>query len=184
MHPKGSILIFVVILVVAVVASCYLVIEKTTSAYLVLNGNKKISNTSGKIPGPDELTYNYSGSLNDIKNYKLYGKVNTAFVNGSFTVYSKIYNLPDPQPGHNYQGWLGKKSEDGNIKYVNIGTAEKNSNEFVNIFQGGTDMSFYIYYLLTEELADQTPEVPTNKISEAILTKNEIQPTPRKINSN
>ncbi len=184
MHQKGNILIFVIVLVLAVIISGYLVIEKTTSTYLSTNTNTKISKTIGKILGPDGLTYNYSANLSDLKNIGISGKVNTSFIDGSFTVYSKIHNLPDPQAGHSYYGWVGKKSEDGNIKYVNIGLVAKNDKEFINIFQGGTDMSYFIYYLLSQETDNQDPKTPTSKIAEAILTKNEIQPTPRKINPN
>jgi len=184
MQQKGNILIFVIVVVLAVIISGYLVIEKTTSAYLSTIPNKKISKNTGKILGPDGLIYNYSANINDLKNIGISGKVNTSFIDGSFTVYSKIHNLPDPQAGHSYHGWVGKKSEDGNIKYVNIGLAAKNDMEYTNIFQGGTDMSYFIYYLLSEETDKQNPKTPTDKIGEAILTKNEIQPTPRKINTN
>jgi hypothetical protein len=183
MHPKGNVLIFLLVSVVAVIFATYIVIENTSRSYLRVLSNKKPPTNIAKILSPDELVYQYSGKLTGVRDQKLNGKVNTAFIDGSFTVYAKINNLSNPQPSHKYYGWIGKRGETGQIKYINIGQAVKNDDYYVNIFQGATDISTHTFYALSEESDSQEPQQPTSTIGESILTKNEIQPTPKKINN-
>ncbi len=177
MNQKGNVLILLLVVVVAVIASGFILIENMTKTISQAQGIKNSGSQLEKVLSPDELSYQYSGDIVDVNNFGLTGKVNTSFFGGSFTLYVKINNLNEPARGSQYIGWLAKRNESGGMRYFKTGSAVKNSNTFVNIFQGGTDVTNYNYYILSQESDDQV-ETPSNKIVEAFLTKNEIQPTP------
>ncbi len=181
MHPKGNVLVFLLVTIVAAIFAIYIVIENTSSSYLNSFASNKTSITKGtKILSPDELAYQYSGNISGIREYKLEGKINTSFTDGSFTVFAKIYGLPDPQQSHKYYAWLGKRGETGQITYINVGEVSKNNDHYVNVFQGASDISNHIFYAISEESDSLLPTQPTITIGESILAKNEIQPTPKK----
>ncbi len=177
MNQKGNVLILLLVVVVAVITAGFILIENMTKSISQAQGIQNSSSKYEKIPSPDELSYQYSGDIVDVNNLGLNGKANTSFFGGSFTLYAKINNLKEPNNGSQYIGWLAKRNDAGGMRYFKAGSAVKNADTYVNIFQGGTDVTNHNYYILSQESDDQV-EMPSNKVVEAFLIKNQIQPTP------
>ena len=177
MNQKGNVLILLLVVVVAVIMAGFILIENMTKSISQAQGIQNSGSKYEKILSPDELSYQYSGDIVDVNNFGLTGKAHTSFFGGSFTLYVKINNLNEPSEGQQYIGWLAKKNETGGMRYFKAGSAVKNADSYVNIFQGGTDVTNHNYYILSQESDDQV-EMPSNKIVESFLIKNQIQPTP------
>lgn len=183
MRPKGTVLVFVIITIVLIGLGLFIfskIFSNTPLSYSSPNGQSS-SSPKLKIASPDELTYQYSSNLDDLTRTGAKGRVSTGFFDGSFTLYAKIYSLKDPNPKYVYQGWVGKKDDGGEIKYTSVGLVAKNGDDYVNIFQGGTDWTNRIYYVISEENELAIPISPSNKLIQGILQRNEIQPTPKTV---
>lgn len=173
MLPKGNIFILLLVVVGSVIISVFFVIENMVKVPNFSSTQSQYSAPEqSKIPSPDELNYLYSAELLDINNLGLSGRTSTTFFGGSFTIYTKILNLKDPDRGKQYIGWLVKRDPNGSLTYFKVGAAYRNSDNYVNIFQGGTDITHYRQYVLSVE-SDENVTIPSNKITEAYLIKTE-----------
>lgn len=172
MLAKGNVFILLLVIIGSVIVSVFLLIENMTKTPDFSSLQSQYSSDHGKVPGPDELKYLYSAELLDTNNLGIRGTTNTTFFGGSFTIYTKIFNLKDPGDGKQYIGWLVRRDPNGSLMYFKVGTAYKNIDDYVNIFQGGTDITHYRQYILSVE-SDENVSIPSNKIAEAFLVKNE-----------
>lgn len=81
------------------------------------------------------------------------------FENGVFT-HSVLADLPDPQGGHFYEGWLVRGQEgDENFVVLSTGRMRIAKGGWVLDFQSNNNLSDYNNVVITlEEVADTTPE--------------------------
>jgi hypothetical protein len=97
--------------------------------------------------------------LKDVSGGTGSGLATRNYEGGKFT-HAVLADLPDPEAGAFYQGWLVRgKEEDANYAYISTGGFSIAKGGFMLEFESSTDYSDYTAVVVTlERVNDRTPE--------------------------
>ncbi|MBI2474017.1 anti-sigma factor [Candidatus Uhrbacteria bacterium] len=93
-----------------------------------------------------------SAALADVTGGDSFGLAYAHFEDGTYTIISKMGNLPEPAQGYFYEGWLVRRGDDFSV--LSIGHAVKTEKGYMNVYQSPTDLSDHAFYVLTLEPED------------------------------
>ncbi len=96
-----------------------------------------------------------SAALADVTGGDSFGLAYAHFEDGTYTIISKMGNLPEPAQGYFYEGWLVRRGDDFSV--LSIGPAVKIEKGYMNVYQSPTDLSDHAFYVLTLEPEDTNP---------------------------
>lgn len=93
-----------------------------------------------------------SAALADVTGGDSFGLAYAHFSNGTYTIMTKMGNLPEPAQGYFYEGWLVRRGDSFSV--LSIGRAVKIEKGYMNVYQSPTDLSDHAFYVLTLEPED------------------------------
>ena len=93
-----------------------------------------------------------SAALADVTGGDSFGLAYAHFEDGTYTIITKMGNLPEPAQGYFYEGWLVRRGDAFSV--LSIGRAVKTESGYMNVYQSPTDLSDHAFYVLTLELED------------------------------
>ncbi len=105
-------------------------------------------------------------ALADVTAGGSFGLAHATFANGQYLLFAKMGNLPEPQNGFFYEGWIVRRGE--TLSVMSVGRAQRVGDQYVNAFRSKTDLSNHDFFVLTLEPSDNNP-VPAEPILEGIL---------------
>jgi len=108
----------------------------------------------------DEVAYAYSGELKDVTGQKTIrgitttnkssGQAQADYLNNKYMLIAEFTDLPEPQDGDFYEGWVVRSSP---FNFISTGKAVLENNEYINRFVSDEDWLDHSLYVLT--LADK-----------------------------
>lgn len=134
----------------------------------------RLKNVEGKNPANIEkyLAKDFTGwnsaALADVTAGGSFGLAFATIENGTYTLVAKMGNLPEPQNGYVYEGWLVKRGEE--MQVVNVGVARAQETQHIMIFMSPEDLSDYTFFVLTLE-PDDDNTAPAEHILEGTLNE-------------
>ncbi|KKR04646.1 MAG: hypothetical protein UT30_C0005G0049 [Candidatus Uhrbacteria bacterium GW2011_GWF2_39_13] len=90
-----------------------------------------------------------SAALADVTGGDSFGLAYANFSNETYTIITKMGNLPEPAQGYFYEGWLIRRGDSFSV--LSIGHAVKTEKGYMNVYQSPTDLSDHAFYVLTLE---------------------------------
>ncbi|MEK7615264.1 MAG: anti-sigma factor [Patescibacteria group bacterium] len=107
-----------------------------------------------------------SAALADVTTGGSFGLAHATFQNGSYLLVSKMGNLPEPQNGFFYEGWIVRRGDV--MRVMSLGRAQLVENQYVITFRSRVDLSDHDFFVLTLEPSDNNP-VPAEHILEGMF---------------
>jgi len=149
--------IFVILLVL--VAGAY---------YVFSNDSEDDLYEEEKIEETEEMTYSYSGTLEDVSGGDSSGVVQAIFEDGTYSMRAAFADLPAPEGTDFYEGWIVRKGED--FDTISTGEAVLVDGEYVNTYEADQDLTDHSFYVLTIEPDDGDP-APADHVLEGTLSQ-------------
>lgn len=107
-----------------------------------------------------------SAALADVTGGGSFGLAFTQLDKSGFTLIAKMGNLPIPQEGFFYEGWIVRRGD--TMSVVSTGKVQQVGEQTVNVFLSPTDFSDHDFYVLTLEPDDGDP-APAEHILEGTI---------------
>lgn len=112
-----------------------------------------------------EAVYTHMADLIDVSGGDATGIAKAGFVNQTYNLSASFANLPDPEQGYFYEGWVVRKEP---FDFISTGEAEKLGGVYSNLYKSETNLMDYDFYVLTIEPDDNDP-APAGHILEGTL---------------
>ena len=96
-----------------------------------------------------------AAALADVTGGGSFGIARTRFLNGKFILVAELGNLPDPQLGYSYQGWLVRRGEQ--MDAVSAGIPVKTDKGNAIVYLSSQDFTAHDFFVLTLEPDDGNP---------------------------
>ncbi len=107
-----------------------------------------------------------SAALADVTGGGSFGLAFSTTESGGYALLAKMGNLPIPQQGYRYEGWLVRRGSE--LSVIPLGPATQIEEQFVQVFLTQEDISDHDFYVLTLEPDDENP-TPAEHILEGTL---------------
>ena len=104
-----------------------------------------------------------SAALADVTTGGSFGLAFSKIESGSYTLVSKMGNLPELSEGSHYEGWIVKRGD--GMRVMSVGKAIKNEDQFIIVFKSSEDLTAFDFFVLTLE-PDETNPAPASHILE------------------
>lgn len=121
----------------------------------------KVSTDEGRVEMADEdkeqqkeVEYSFEGVLEAVDGGNGTGVAKAVFADGKYMMMASIENIPDPEEGFFYEGWVVRPSP---FNFISTGELEKVDGKWINNYMSETDYSDHIRYVLTIEPDDNDP---------------------------
>lgn len=112
-------------------------------------------------PGP----FDFNTDLEDVSGGNATGYAGAYFAEGEYHVFAQFENLPHPEEGYFYEGWVVRKSP---LSVLSTGEAVRSLGDYHNTFRSAQDLTDHDFYVLTLEPDDGDPE-PAEHILEGTM---------------
>ena len=130
-----------------------------------------------------EIIYDYFGQLTDVTQAKTIRGVMTAgnasggaratFYDDTYYLLATFANVPEPQNGDFYEGWVVRKEP---FDFISTGPVVVIDGAMVNGYVSKQDLTDYNFYVLTLEPDDGNP-APADHVVEGTMQKLDIEST-------
>lgn len=100
------------------------------------------------------------------------GNVKASYLESGYFMVASFDNLPDPEDGYFYEGWLVREGEDPDI--VSAGRVGKADGAYTNVYTSLDDMTDHDLFVLTLENDDEAKEPSKDRIFEGRLENIEM----------
>ena len=107
-----------------------------------------------------------SAALADVTGGESFGLAFSRYTKGQYTIVGQLGNLPEPQTGYVYEGWLIRRGE--NMSVVHVGVAHAVESGHGLVFLSNEDLSDHDFFVLTLE-PDDLNSNPAEHILEGTL---------------
>ena len=116
-----------------------------------------------------EVSYAYSGELKDVTDQKAIrgiittdetgGEAQADYLNDKYMLIAEFENLPEPQDGDFYEGWVVRSDP---FDFISTGKAVLENDEYINRFLSEENWLDHTQYVLTLEPDDDNPAPATH----------------------
>jgi len=113
------------------------------------------------------IDYTYRGQLADVAGGNASGTASADVVDGAYHLYASFANLPAPEDGYFYEGWVVRKSP---FDVVSTGVVTEHSTQTVNAYLSRENLLDHTFYVLTLEPDDGNP-APAGHVLEGTLVQ-------------
>ena len=126
----------------------------------------ELSVTNGVVK---DVSYDYFGDLVDVSGGEASGTARAYFNGQEYILVADFNNLPDPESGYFYEGWVVRKQP---LSVISTGSAKSRKLEstYQNTFISNQDLTDHDFYVLTIEPDDGDP-APAAHILEGTMIK-------------
>lgn len=114
-----------------------------------------------------QMDYMYKGDLDPVDGSNSSGVAMASFKDGEYMMRAEIRDLPDPEEGFFYEGWVVRKEP---FAFISTGELEKEGDAWINVYNSSTDYTDYNRYVLTIEPDDGDP-APADHVVEGDMMK-------------
>lgn len=112
--------------------------------------------------------FDFNAELEDVSGGDAAGYAG-AYFNEGYRLYVLMTDLPHPEDGFFYEGWVVRESP---LSVISTGRADRNLGDYVNSHQSEEDLTDHDLYVLTLEPDDGDPD-PAEHIMEGIMVEEE-----------
>ena len=112
-------------------------------------------------PGP----FDFNADLADVSGGSGTGYAGALVVEGTYTLHAKMENLPHPEQGYFYEGWVVRSEP---LSVISTGEATRSFGKYYNGFTSDQDLTDHTQYVLTLEPDDGDP-APAEHILEGTM---------------
>ena len=168
-------IVIVIVVIILIVLGFWLFSGDTKNE----NEASPTTSPSGTVQGDNSDLFDYKSTLLNVSSNsglaQATGNVMAGFIDGTYRLEAKFENLPVPEQGTYYQGWLVQNYVQSlaglaTTEKISTGRIEFEKGGALNIFTSNTDLTDYTFYFLT--LESNIDGVSTsNKIMEGELKK-------------
>lgn len=126
-----------------------------------------------------ELVYDYEGELLDVTDAQPVrqtsfdgnssGVAKATFGDGAYSMMATFENLPEPQGGDFYEGWIVRKTP---FHFISTGELDFENGEFSNTYMSEADLTDHDFYVLTIEPDDGDPAPAEHVVEGTMMLKN------------
>lgn len=141
--------------------------EEQMDAALPANDDAAISVSEAEMEKIKSVEYMYKGDLSPVDGGNGSGAAMATFENDEYLMRAEINNIPDPEEGFFYEGWVVRPEP---FNFISTGELKKEGDTWVNDYMSETDFTDHFRYVLTIEPDDNDP-APADHVVEGDMMK-------------